>query len=274
MRGHRRDPLKKSICFFAAVFLFAGTNAHAFDRDFTPSQKAWALNIGTGLFITTWGVLFWDYGQNSPRIGHERWFQNDTKEGGADKLAHAYTNYALVHGFAYLYESWGYHPDKAALYGALSSFGGMAFMEVGDSFSDFGFSYEDLIMNTIGSGLGYLTCKYPQISRKVDFRIEYVPNLQNSDIFTDYSHQKFLMAVKLDGFDWIRNRALKYLDLHFGYFARGYSEQKADKNRTLYVGVGVNLSKLFDRLSYPRISRFLNFYQVPYTYVSGKHELN
>jgi hypothetical protein len=259
------------------MLVFGSLNAHAVDLDFrqdlTKEQKIWATNIGTGLFITTWGVLFWDYGQNNPKVSHERWFGQNTAEGGADKLAHLYATYAIAHGFSHYYEKWGYDRDSAALYGALSGFGWMSFMEVGDSFSKYGFAYQDVIMNAVGSGLGYVMYKYPQISRKFDLKIEYRPNFKESDIITDYGHMKFLVAAKLDGFDFITNKYLKYADIHLGYFARGYSENRPDKHRNIYVGIGINLSKVFNQISYPRTASFFNYYQPPFTYVSYKSEL-
>lgn len=268
----------KPVTFLVVLALvFGAAHAHALDlnltKDLTKEEKILATNVGTGLFITTWGVLFWDYGKNSPKLGNERWFQKNTGEGGADKLAHLYANYAITHGFSHLYEKWGYDRDKAALYGALSAFGWMSFMEIGDSFSKYGFAYEDIVMNVVGTGLGYLIYRYPEVSRKFDLRIEYRPNFKETDILTDYSHMKFLVAAKLDGFDGITNKYLKYMDIHLGYFARGYSEDRTDRNRNIYVGVGVNLSKVFNQLSYPKTASFFNYYQAPFTYVSHSSEL-
>lgn len=264
----------KPVTFLVVLgLLFCAADVHALDLNMTKEEKSLTANVGTGLFITTWGVLFWDYGKHSPRWGGERWFQKDTSEGGADKLAHLYANYAITHGFSYLYEKWGYDHEKASLYGALSALGWMSFMEIGDSFSDFGFSYEDMVMNVVGSGLGYLIYRYPEVARKIDVRIEYSPNFKESDIFTDYGHMKFLVAAKLDGFDSITNKYLKYMDIQLGYYTRGFSEENGIKTRNIYVGVGINLSKIFNQLAYPKLASFFNYYQAPFTYVSHRREL-
>lgn len=255
--------------------LSAGTcRAYDFNFDLSKEEKMWAVNLGGFAFVTAWGLLFWDYGKNNPHTGGEGWFEADSKEGGADKLGHLYGNYVITHGFSYLYERWGYPKKEAALYGALSSFSLMAYMEFGDSFSDYGFSYEDFVMNTAGSIMGYLVYRYPSISSKVDLRLEYIPKFGQGDIFTDYDNMKFLIALKLDGFKFIKPKYLKYLELHFGYYARGYDDIQSNDSRNIYVAFGINIAKIIYDLSYQKTSRIFNYYQVPYTYVPYKWNLD
>src|SRR5262245_4952282 len=151
--------------------------------------------------MTAWGIANWDYGDRSPHAQSEGWFGEDTAHGGADKLGHAYSSYVLTQALSSLYESWGFESKDAVRFGALTAFGMQAFLEVGDSFSSFGFSYEDMIMNTVGTVAGYVLWTQPELSRKLDFRIEYAPEFDTADIFTDYENQKYLLALKLDGFD-------------------------------------------------------------------------
>lgn len=238
-------------------------------------KKLIYVNVGMASFITLWGVVNWDYFQDSPTAGSEGWFGRDTKSGGADKLGHAYTSYIMTHAFTSTYQSWGYDDETASIYGSLSSFGLQALMEVGDSFSKFGFSYEDLIANAVGTGTGYLMWRYPEISDKIDFRIEYTPAFDTADFITDYEHYKFILALKLNGFELFHNGPLSYLELHMGYFTRGYADQNPDNNeRNLYFGIGINLSKFFSQRGHKKISTFLNYYQTPYSYLPYEHNFN
>ena len=243
----------------------------------TRSQKAWLLNIGATGGIIAYGIAKWDYGQRPWNTAREGWFGFDTGHGGADKLGHFWTSYMLSHGFAHLYRKWGYDDDTANLYGMGSSLLFQTVMEIGDGFSDFGTSYEDMVMNLAGVGAGYLLGKYPNIARKIDFRIEYTPDIQNSnfDLLTDYENQRFLVAIKADGFDAITNPWLKYTELHVGYFARGYEGRKPDdpdeRNRTLYVGVGLNVSRLVQRYVNTRV---FDYFQLPYTSVRADYSLD
>lgn len=239
-------------------------------------DKALAMNLGVAGFITLWGVAQWDYFQSSPRWDSEGWFGRNTPEGGADKTGHAYSGYLLTHVFASRYRAWGYDNDKASLYGSLSSFGVQTFMEVGDSFSGkYGFSPEDFIANAVGSGIGYLTWRYPSLAEKIDLRMEYKPDFKETDVFTDYSHQKILLALKLGGFEPFREGPLSYLELHLGYFSRGYQDQDpGNDRREAYVGIALNLSRLFRQHGFKKTATVLNYYQPPYTYLSLKHDFN
>ncbi len=270
--------MRKPVTLFLVLALLIGASTvHAYDFDFssmTKEQKLVTANSAGVLFITAWGVALWDYGKRTPRFGQERWFQKDTKEGGADKMGHFCSNYILSRGFSYLCESWGYDREDAALYGALSSWGLMAFTEFGDSFSDYGFSYEDFVMDSLGSCAGYLLYKYPQLSSKIDFRVEYNPDFKHSDIFTDYERMKFLLAVKLDGFESVKSEYLKYLELQLGYYARGYSETDTPRSRNVYVGIGINISKILSDLSWNKTAAVFNYYQPPFTYVSAQTNLD
>lgn len=259
------------VCCF--VLMCEAASSYGFE-EFTREEKLIAVNAGAMLVIAGWGVGFWDYGKYSPSAKNEGWFQEDTDKGGADKLGHFYTSYILGRGLSSLYNYWGYEQDKAALYGALSSFGITGFMEIGDSIGEYGFSYEDFIMNLVGSCTGYFLETHPDMAKKIDFRIEYIPDFKESDIITDYEEMRFLMAVKLDGFDAVKNDYLKYLELHFGYYVDGYRETGDSRSRNIYAGVGINISRVFRAISSPKTATLFNYYQLPYTYVKFNKDLD
>jgi hypothetical protein len=242
-------------------------------ESFTKEQKLYITNLGGLAVLTTWGFISWDYGERGSHTRSEGWFEQDTPEGGADKMAHFYSSYLAAHGISALCESWGYSIQKASLYGSLSSFGLMSFIEVGDSFSHYGLSFEDFFMNTLGCYAGYMLYKYPDYARKIDFRVEYIPDFSVKDMSTDYENMKFLLAIKMNGFDAVENRYLQFLEYHIGYYARGYSDDEKEKRRNVYVGIGINLSKVFSDLSFRKSSKIFNYYQFPFAYVQVKREL-
>jgi uncharacterized protein YfiM (DUF2279 family) len=223
--------------------------------------------------ITTWGILNWDYFKNDPQKQDEGWFSDNTKDGGHDKLGHFYFTYALSHALAAIYENSGYTPRQGALLGSLSSLGMSSWMEIGDTFSSYGFSYEDFIMNLIGSMTGYLFYSYPYIAKKIDIRLEYLPKFNTLDFSTDYDNQKFLMALKFDGFEFAQKNYFKYLELHLGYSTKGYPDKK-NRERNIYMGIGINFSSLFKQAGMPKISKAFNYIQIPYTYIKIDKNLN
>lgn len=224
--------------------------------------------------ITLWGLSQWDYFSNSPKITSENWFQNDTKSGGADKFGHMYTSYVTSHGLSYLYESWCINKNDAALYGALSSFTLMSYMELGDSFSEFGFSNQDFIANSLGSLLGYYIYTHPDIANKIDLRWEYGLHPNNSDFTTDYENSKYLLALKLNGFEYFRSGFLKHLEFHLGYYTRGFDNPLSTKERNLFFGIGLNLTDLFRRHSYKKTAAVLKYIQIPGTNMEFRKDMN
>jgi hypothetical protein len=260
----------------------AGTQADSksgWFSDWSREDKALALNLGVGAAVLGWGVANWDYGAGGPRFQSEGWFDRETDEGGADKLGHFYSAYLFSHLFAGQYERWDFDKDQAIRWGALSSLGVTGLIEVGDAFSDYGFSYEDMIFNTLGAAAGYLLWSFPELSRKIDLRVEYNPFTSgdyDEDVTTDYDRLSYLIAFKAEGFDFIENPYLKYLELHVGFRARNYAaySERPDvdlRKQYLYVGIGLNLSKLLrPYLDTP----VFNYLQMPYTYVPFTYQIS
>ncbi len=240
----------------------------------TKEDKVVWSNVAGMALISAWGITTWDYGSQRPHMESDGWFGKDDKHAGMDKLGHFYANYTLAHGLSSLYQSWGYERRHAARLGALSAFGLMGFMEFGDSFGGHGFSRQDFIMNTLGAITGYVFRTQPALARRIDFRVEYIPGGQR-DIFTDYENMRFLAALKLDGIRAVRNKYLRYLDLQLGYYTHNYSPwAQENRERNIYVAVGINLSHVFNKLSHRKTARFFNYYQMPYTYIDRSKNLN
>jgi len=181
--------------------------------------------------------------------------------------------------FHKIYLDWSYDEGDAGRLGVLSSLGIMTLMEAGDSFSsEFGFSYEDMLMNLVGAGFSYLMIRVPELDRKLDLRAEYKPEFGGNfepDFFTDYEHLKYLLALKAEGFDSIESRWLKPLELHLGYYARNYSDFQTGnpdrRERTLYVGLGLNVGLLLR--SWIKTPVF-DYLQLPYTYLPLERDLD
>lgn len=244
----------------------------------TRDRKALLLNAGAATALMAWGVYKWDYGQVAPNATAEQWFGQETREGGADKLGHFWTAYALSHLFASIYEAWDYTEEEATTFGTLSSAGFQSLMEFGDLFSRFGFSPEDMIMNLAGAGAGYLLRAHPRLGDKIDFRMEYAPSLNggnDTDIFTDYEHHKYLVALKGSGFASMEGSYLEYLEIQAGYFARGYEGFAEDgpetRQRTFYVGLGLNVGRV---ISHVWNTSLFDYFQVPGTYVPIEADLD
>lgn len=261
---------------FFWLLLVVTISAHA---DWERSHKLAATNAAIAAAIIGWGALEWEYGQTTPQRRNEGWFERDTSNGGADKTGHFLINYMMGRGLSSAFASWGYSREEAAAWGALSAFAQSTLvMEIGDSTSpEHGFSYEDAISNLLGATAGYLWYRYPSLASKIDFRVEYAPDLSRkieSDFTTDYESMKHLVAIKASGFEVFNTTPLHYLELHFGYYSRHFDHDTLPlegRERFMYAGVGINLSHLL----FPVMggySDLFNFLQLPYTYLEARKE--
>ena len=266
------------ILCFHPVISYATTLSEGCSSELSSAErnnKLWAVNLtGIGV-ITLWGVANWDYFSTSPTTTSEGWFGNDTKTGGADKLGHVYTSYVTSHGLSYLYESWCINKDDAALYGALSSLAIVSYMELGDAFTEFGASREDMAANVMGVIFGYYSYKTPELANILDYRWEYLPNSNTFDDFaTDYENSKYLLALKLNGFEFSQESFLKYIEFHVGYYTRGFDDATATKQRNVFVGISFNFTDFLRRHSYNKTSTLLKYYQIPGTSLQHTKDLN
>lgn len=228
---------------------------------------------------TALGVANWDWGGSASfRAVPEGWFGRDTFWGGADKLGHALSAYAMTNVVAERLMRSGRTPRRAALSGALTAQAFLLYIELLDGFSgEQGFAREDVVMNLLGSGLAYVRAVNPRLRELVDFRMEYRPSgYEGFQPFTDYAGQRYLLAWKLGGVHAVRDTPLRYLELQAGYYTRGFSDaEQADgrsPRRHGFVGVGLNLSELLWGRRGPAESEwrsagrlFLEHIQLPYT---------
>ena len=245
-------------------------------------KKTIALNTAVVGTVALIGAGSWDYCTSSFHFNDEGWFDPDTKFGGSDKLGHAFSGYALTNIYNSIYKHWGYSEDKALLGGVLSSWSQMTLIEFGDGFSDeYGFSWEDELMDTIGVGLAYLRLRYPTLKDKFDFRMEWLPSpaFRHGDrtAFTDYSGQKYLIALKPDGFLKTDNSLIKAVEFQVGYYSRGYAENERYFNgekRYAYFGVGLNMTYILEQLTGYRFGGIFDYVQIPFTYIPFTHKFD
>jgi hypothetical protein len=261
------------------VLLSANDNNNtSYWTELPKTQKLVITNVALASGLVAWGYSQWGYGEEDFHTDEEGWFEKDTSNGGSDKLGHFYTNYLITRILSPIYEDWGYSNEDAALYASLSSifFSGVL-IEVGDGFSEHGFSKEDLIVDILGAGAGYLLATHPSLAKKIDFRVEYNPFLDSenvTDFSTDYERMKHLVAIKAEGFEVFEDNYMKYLELQIGYYTRNFNHNSSpieDRERYMYVGIGINLSKIL-RPAMGNYSKIFNYYQVPYTYIAADKE--
>lgn len=255
-------PLLLSVALVARASGEPGTSGGGL----TPAQKVLATDLAVIGFIGAWGAANWDYGSNSWRTTDEGWFGRSTKEGGADKAGHLYSTYVIGRSLAGLFRTYGYDKHTAISRGALSALAAMSFMEFGDGFSPYGLSWEDQAMNVAGAALAWWMAAHPALDRRMALRAEYRFHAEHaSDFFTDYERWRYYLVLKPGGFDAMPE-PLRWVELHAGYFARGYhDEDPSNDRRSTFVGIGLSLPMIARRANLARTAVFLDYFQPPDT---------
>jgi predicted lipoprotein DUF2279 len=226
------------------------------------------------------GVNEWGWGESSFHLAHEGWFGRHTEYGGIDKLGHAWGAHVMSDYITWRLRAAGYNGEESSVTAAILTGITFAAVELGDGFSHYGASYEDFLASAGGVAFSFLRNNVPGLQDKVDFRMQYVPTMHSGDFvgLGDYDGKKFLLAWKLAGFETFKDGPLRYLEIHTGYYTRGYSATAPNvpQTRTAYVGLGLNLSELLfsqpgmrDTAVGSAARAFNRYFQLPYTYVSS-----
>lgn len=232
------------------------------------------LFLGTA-FFTGWGLAFWEWFQGPFKFQNEHGFSSRSKTGGADKTGHLIGTYIHTEVLAWRLKSMGYSNEDAALWSSVASMAMWTWIEIGDGTSArFGASVEDLAADFVGAAMSYFRTRYPKFGRAVDLRWQYFPsegwrsNRSDRDVAGDYSGMRHLLALRLSGLPWVRDTPLRFVELHTGYYTRGFrtfdtQAQQADPRRVIYFGVGLDIAELLEPHTWSWVSRIFNYYQVP-----------
>jgi hypothetical protein len=227
------------------------------------------------------GIDQWGWGETKFHFTREGWFGRNTRYGGIDKLGHAWSAHVMSDYITWRLRSLGYNGTESSITAAILS--GIAFVgvELGDGFSPYGVSYEDVLASAAGIAFSFLRNTVPGLHDKLDFRMQYMPTGHGDFLgLGDYDGKKFLLAWKLSGFETVKDGPLRYLEIHTGYYSRGYGDgvhpTGVARTRTAYVGLGLNLSEflfsqpgLRDTTVGSAAKALHKYIQTPYTYLSS-----
>jgi hypothetical protein len=212
----------------------------------------------------------------------EGWFSKSANTVGIDKLTHAFNTYLITEILQDRIErKIGNQPAGRIAAGAVA--GGLMFLaEISDGFEETGgFSSEDIVMNLGGAGFSVLRRAVPGLRDKLDYRMMIVPN---SDIYTfkgrrHFRQLRYNFSVQLAGFDRLKETPWRFVELHAGYYATGFTAEEEARGdpvrRRFYAGVGLNVGQLlFGRAPKSRAAKIgqgaLRYLQLPYVGAYGR----
>lgn len=235
------------------ILLFRSTSALAQDsasvlsafpgNDLSPTRKLAATGIIAGMIGTSaiWAADAWWQGRAHKFYFYsEGWFNDYSL--GIDKIGHAFTSYFYFHTFHNIMLWGGFDPSVAFWWGAGITELLALCLEVGDGFSTFGFSYEDLLSNTFGLTYGMLQTRVPFL-QNFSLKWSYIPVRQRDGLnFTQhYDSHTYWLSFNIHGL--LPDRWKEYWP-RWIQLAGGYSVDANQTRREGVIGIDFNLEIL------------------------------
>jgi hypothetical protein len=220
----------------------------------------------------------------------ERWFQYDTYAGGADKASHIFLGYFGTQILQGAYRSAGKTPveSRALALGVVALTG--ALIEVGDGYSQYGFAWEDIAANTIGSLVATGIDAWG-LQDTVGLRFGYVKALIPDECCRyggygdDYSKEIYSADLKLAGFlprVGLKPGPARFFLLSATYGSKGYRySDEPLRQRNLGIEIGLNLREILLAVGVPEkplwgkvLLTIATYFRFPYTSFGWHYDLN
>lgn len=210
----------------------------------------------------------------------EGWFGRDTYALGMDKPLHAWKAYVVTDVIQSVIARRTGEPRSAAVTAGLFGMALTTLAEMGDGFSrTTGFGYEDEVAQVAGIGVSVVRNMVPGLRDKIDFRLELTPkfNGELSDTRGRAANSRYLLALRLSGFERLERSPLRFAEIHLGYFARGFTDRERERGdplrRHLFVGLGFDVQQLFARHPRSTVERLgkgvFDYIQLPHTSIDS-----
>jgi hypothetical protein len=263
-----------------------------------PPPKLWdgktlRLTAGVILGLPVVGLSTW--WRNSVHtgwhFGNERWFQEDTYAGGADKASHIFFGYLGTEALRAAYKSIGKTDSQARLLSVGVTTLGGAVVEFGDGFSAFGFSWEDLASDVIGAVVSDQIHAHG-LEDTLGLRIGVVKALTpepccsyKDGVGDDYSKEIYSFDVKLAGLlprMKVRPGPARFLSLSFTYGTKGYRYSLPEyRERSVGFDIGLNVPEILRAVGVRDESwwggpllALLTYFRIPYTALGWRYDMN
>ena len=250
--------------------------------------------------LTSGGVLFFagvyalsspiTYGFEDFHFHSEHWFGPNTYGGGADKVSHFIVSASLARELALLYDGFGHTREQSIALGfGVAAFTGLM-VEIGDGLGPYGFSWEDLTMDVLGSATGlFLTRPRPERRRRAarrkgaddraGVRIERVSRVELLD--RDLQRGPEDLGPRAAAPVRPGSRALPADVRHLQHEGVRIRSSDPDRQRLVGLELGLNLPEILSAAGVPATTwwesllyKSLNFFRIPYTSFGWRYDLN
>ncbi len=176
---------------------------------------------------------------------------------GIDKVGHFYTSY-MFSNLLYELMKWGKFSEKSSEWvSVVLPFAWALSIELGDGFSKYAFSSQDLLANSIGIAYAVAQRKVP-VLKNFTFKYSYFPsdyfrerNMQGWSLVSDYDGHIYWLSADMHGLLPKKLKPFwpKYINLAAGYGLQNFRplDLNADKtilNREFHIGLDFNLNSI------------------------------
>ena len=291
-----RTPAEISLDFVAATradVLGANRAAEAeAEAALAPQKKEktfWIAAASAGVLAGAAYNSFFDGDRVKFHFADEGWFGRDTYAGGGDKASHFVSFYIVSRLMSGVFQELDAPTDRARLLALGVSFAAGLMNEIGDGYIQYGFSYEDLIADTLGAAAA-LGIEHYGLGDLVGFRAGLLPGPEivccpYGGIGKDYSLEIYTGDLKIAG---LGARAkfnpgpARFLLLSATYSAKGYPYlDPVVRERQIGFEVGLNFGQIMKEIGVPpqkwwgKILYFvLDVIRFPYTQIGMYYDLN
>ena len=217
----------------------------------------------------------------------EGWFGENTYVGGADKASHFVSYYVVQRLLTEYNQAFHVPRNQAAWLATGGSFLAGLMTEIGDGTNKFGFSWEDLAMDTVGAFSGLAIVNF-QLDDLLGFRAGWVPGAPDPGVGglgRDYSSEIYTADLKFQG---LGRRAhfnpgpARFLLFSITYGTKGYPYDSPDvRQRQLGLEIGINFGPILEALKVPRnkwwgicLYTLFDVVRFPYTAIGWRYDLN
>jgi hypothetical protein len=222
---------------------------------------------------------------------NEGYFGRHTYEGGGDKASHFVSFYGVSRLLASVYETLDQSEQKSyTLASEISFLAGLA-TEIGDGTNRYGFSYTDLIVDSVGAASAYVLARY-HLNDLIVFRAGIVPAPETPLEFydpsiggKDYTKEIYTADVKFSGLARRMDRRFgiaRFLLFGLTYGVKGYPNALEElRQRQVGFEIGLDLAEIARTLGVPadrwwgKIAlTILDVIRIPYTAFGMEYDIN
>lgn len=233
---------------------------------------------------------WWRTSGRSFGFANERWFQRDTYAGGADKASHIFFGYLSTLTLQDVYRSLDKTPAEArGLAFSVTVLTGVL-IEIGDGFSQYGFSWEDATANAIGATLATgLDAWGLKDTVGLRFGLMQTPRPPPCCAYggygDDYSKEIYTFDLKLAGLlprVGAKPGVARFLLVSGTYQTKGYRYSPPEnRRREIGIEVGLNMREILVAVGVPQTKTlgkillwFATYFRIPYTGWGWRYDLN